>query len=98
MEEIQILLVEDNPADAELVTRLLTRAGLSFTIRRVSTESGFRRELVAGSPHVILADYQLPSFDGLTALAFARTLAPDVPFIFVSGSISDERATRALRS
>ena len=96
-EEIHILLVEDNPADAELIVRLLTRAGLQFDLRRVSTESTFRRELVAGRPDVILADYQLPSFDGLTALTIARTLAPEVPFIFVSGAISDERATRALQ-
>ena len=97
MEEIQILLVEDNPADAELVTRLLTKAGIPFSIRRVSSESSFRRELVAGSPDVILSDYQLPAFDGIAALNIARTLAPDVPFIFISGVISDERASRALR-
>ncbi|HEX2123218.1 MAG TPA: PAS domain-containing protein, partial [Thermoanaerobaculia bacterium] len=97
MEDIQILLVEDNPADAELISRLLTKAGLSFTIRRVSSESSFRRELVAGSPDIILSDYQLPAFDGISALAIARTLAPEVPFIFVSGAISDERATRALQ-
>lgn len=97
MEEIQILLVEDNPADAELVSRLLAKAGLSFHVRRVSSESSFRRELVAGTPDIILSDYELPSFDGIRALAIARTLAPDVPFIFVSGAISDERATRALQ-
>ena len=97
MEELQILLVEDNPADAELISRLLAKAGLSFAIRRVASESGFRRELVAGTPDVILSDYQLPAFDGLSALNIARTLAPDIPFIFVSGTISDERATRALQ-
>lgn len=97
MDEIRILLVEDNPADAELVARLLTKAGLRFSLHRVSSESSFRRELVAGRPDIILADYELPSFDGITALAIARTLAPDVPFIFVSGAITDERATRALQ-
>lgn len=97
MDEMQILLVEDNPADAELISRVLTRAGLAFAIRRVTSESSFRRELVARTPDVILSDYHLPSFDGVTALNIARTLAPDVPFIFVSGTISDERATRALQ-
>jgi len=97
MEEIQILLVEDNPADAELINRLLLKAGLAFAMRRVASESSFRRELVSVAPDVILSDYQLPAFDGLAALNIARTLAPDVPFIFVSGTISDERATRALQ-
>ena len=95
---IRMLLVEDNPADAELELRELKRAGLRLEHRVVDTEQAFRGELTAAVPEVILSDFSMPQFDGMQALALARELAPDVPFIFVSGTIGEEYAIRALKN
>lgn len=97
MTEVRILLLEDNPADAELVLRQLTRANMAYTAKRVSSETAFRRELSSGLVDVILSDYHVPGFDGMAALRVARILAPEVPFIFVSGSLGEERAVAALQ-
>ncbi len=96
---IDILLLEDNPLDAELLSRELHRAEVRFTIQRVETELAFRTRLTTEPlPDVILADYHLPSFDGRAALQIARDLVPQIPFLFVSGSIGEEQAVDALRA
>lgn len=97
-ESVKILLVEDEPNDAELVLRLLRRAGVDCTGLRVDTEHEFRRQLSEFRPHVILSDFSMPRFDGMTALAIAHELHPDIPFIFVSGTIGEEHAIRALKN
>lgn len=94
---IRLLMLEDNPHDAELIDRHLRRAQLEFSASIVDDEEGFRSMLENGDPDVILSDYHLPGFDGVAALRIARTLAPSTPFIFVSGSIGEERAVEALR-
>ena len=94
---LRILMVEDSAADAEMIARQLRDAGLVTAIKRVTTEAALRRELVTGAYDIILADYHLPGFDGFAALQLARELAPALPFIFVSGSIGEERAIHALR-
>jgi PAS domain S-box-containing protein len=95
-EPIHLLVLEDTPSDAELTLRELKRASIDVTARLVDTEDGFRRQLTEWHVDVILADYSLPSFDGAAALRIAREIAPEVPFIFVSGSIGEERAVLAL--
>jgi two-component system sensor histidine kinase NreB len=92
-----ILLLEDVFTDAELVTHELRQGGFLFTTRQVQTRAEFEEALRASPPDVILADYSLPTFDGLSALAIARREIPDVPFIFVSGAIGEERAIEALK-
>src|SRR5712692_12065448 len=96
-EHIRILMLEDNPLDAELIERELRRAKLDFSAHRVETEKEFRDALESTDPDVILGDYNLPGFDGVEALKIASSLVPDTPFIFVSGSIGEERAVQALR-
>jgi len=96
-QHIRILMLEDNALDAELVERELRRAKLDFSARRVETESDFRDALESTDPDVILGDYNLPGFDGVAALKIAGSLLPDTPFIFVSGSIGEERAVQTLR-
>jgi diguanylate cyclase (GGDEF)-like protein len=96
--EIRILMVEDEPAEAELSIRYLRRAGIQCVCRRVETEAALREALRDFTPHIVLSDFTLPSFDGLSALKVAREAAPDLPFIFVSGTIGEERAIEALRS
>ncbi|HEU4619591.1 MAG TPA: PAS domain S-box protein, partial [Gammaproteobacteria bacterium] len=95
---IRILMLEDNAVDAELVTRRLRGDGLDFVSRIVSSELAFRREIAEFSPQIILSDFSLPQFDGLSALRIAHALAPSTPFVFVSGTIGEERAVQALRS
>ncbi|WP_332671295.1 response regulator [Aromatoleum sp.] len=92
-DELRVLQLEDEPADAEVALRELKRAGLAF---RVDAREPFIHALRQFNPDIILADYQLPSFDGQAALAIAREHAPDVPFIFVSGAMGEERAIESL--
>lgn len=95
---VRILLVEDVSNDAELVLRILRKAGLDCTSCRVDTEPGFRKQLVEFSPHVVLSDFTMPLFDGMSALAIAREDQPHIPFIFVSGTIGEEYAIQALKN
>jgi diguanylate cyclase (GGDEF)-like protein/PAS domain S-box-containing protein len=95
---IRILIAEDNRADAELNLRELKRAGLSVEHRIVDTEQEFVRELAGFAPDVIVSDFSMPKFDGMAALAIAHQQVPDTPFIFVSGTIGEEYAIRALKN
>lgn len=96
--KLRLLLVEDSTADAELAIRRLQQAGYDCSFQRVVDEAQMRAALAAGLPDIILSDFSLPQFDGVSALAIARELAPDVPFIFLSGTIGEERAIEALKS
>jgi diguanylate cyclase (GGDEF)-like protein/PAS domain S-box-containing protein len=95
---IKVLLAEDAAIDAELEVRELERAGLSVEVRIVETEREFRQALAEFKPDVILSDFTMPAFDGMSALGIARKECPDVPFIFVSGTLGEEHAIRALKS
>lgn len=95
---LKILLVEDSANDAELALRELKRAGLSCTGLRVDTEPEFERALEDFKPNVILSDFSMPRFDGMAALAIAHEKHPQIPFIFVSGTLGEEYAIRALKS
>jgi PAS domain S-box-containing protein len=95
--ELRILLLEDVRTDAELMERELRKAKLPFSLRRVETKEAFVRELEKFRPDLILADYKLPSFDGLSALAVAQKRCPEVPFIFVSGALGEEMAIETLK-
>lgn len=94
---LRILIVEDNPLDAELEVRELRRAAINMETRIVSTQSGFRSALLEFDPDVILCDFSFPDFDGQTALTIARLLRPQTPFIFVTGTISEDRAVIAVQ-
>ncbi len=95
--EIKVLLVEDQADDADLLIREMRRGGLSIVDRRVESEPAYEEALENFAPDLILSDYTLPGFDGTLALRIARQLRPDVPFIFVSGTIGEERAIEALQ-
>lgn len=96
-DRIRILLLEDNPLDAELAAHYLSRGGIEHSLVHVSHEDEFRAEVESGKHDLILADYHLPDFDGMRALEIARELAPETPFIFLSGSIGEERAVETLK-
>ncbi len=95
---LRVLLVEDVAADAELEVREIKRAGLRVSHRIVDSEKDFVRALREFAPDVILSDFSMPQFDGMDALGLAKELAPDTPFIFVSGTLGEEYAIRALKN
>jgi len=91
-------MVEDEAHDAALVEHALKDGGFDFTFRRVDTEEDFLKELQTFRPAVILSDHGLPAFDGFAALSIAQNKLPDVPFIFVTGSLGEEMAIKALKT
>jgi signal transduction histidine kinase/DNA-binding NarL/FixJ family response regulator len=95
--EIRILMVEDSTADACLMDRELRKGGLAFQATRIETKEDFLSELNQNRPDLILLDHGLPSFDGFTALKLARERVPDVPVIFVTGSLGEETILKTLK-
>jgi diguanylate cyclase (GGDEF)-like protein len=95
---LRVLLLEDVPTDAELETVALRRANIPCESRRVETEHEFLDQLEKFKPDLVLSDFTLPHFDGLKALKLMRERQPELPFIFVSGTIGEERAVEALRN
>ncbi len=95
--KLRLVLVEDDPADGEIIARHLANAHLDCLIHRVQTEAGLLAALAEVQPDLILSDFTLPRFNGLRALTIANTHAPETPFIFVSGTIGEERAIEAMR-
>lgn len=92
-----ILHLEDDEKDAELVYETLLADGLDCVMKRVITQADYLAALEQEDFDLILADFALPSFNGLEALALAHEKRPDVPFIFVSGAIAEARAIELLR-
>ena len=95
---LRILHLEDDPLDAALVEELLQREGLVCHVVRVDTEAAFVRGLDEGAVDVVLADLTLASFDGLSALSVTRKKHPELPFIFVSGTLREDAAVDVLRN
>jgi PAS domain S-box-containing protein len=94
---LRILLLEDDSRDAELIQELLEAEHFVCEMTRVQTRAEFVTALEHDEIDLILADYKLPSFDGASALKLASSARPDVPFIFVSGTIGEELAIEALK-
>ena len=95
---VRILMVEDVPTEAELELRELKRSGLRLESCVVCDENEFRSKVTAFRPDVILSDFSMPGWDGMSALATAREVCPETPFIFVSGTLGEEYAIRALKN
>ncbi|MGH8370267.1 MAG: GAF domain-containing protein, partial [Gammaproteobacteria bacterium] len=94
---LKALIVEDVATEAELAVRELRQSGIYLDTHIVQDEAALRDGLSAFHPDIILSDFTLPQFDGMRALRIAREVSPDIPFIFVSGTIGEERAIEALR-
>ena len=93
---IDVLLIEDNAADAELCCRELRKGGFEPRVERVQTAEEFRARLAAQPYHVILADYTLPTWNGLEALELLRQTGKDIPFILITGTLRPEEAENLL--
>ena len=94
---VRLLMLEDSEADAALITRELQRLTPPPDVRHVQTEASFAAALREFVPDIILCDHNIPSFGGWAALAIARQLAADVPFILVTGSLDEETAVAYLK-
>jgi PAS domain S-box-containing protein len=94
---LRILYLEDDPRDAEVVQETLASNGIRCHVTRVETEADFVASLEQGGFDLILADYTLPSFDGLSALKIAQQVWPHLPLIFVSGTLGEEVVIEALK-
>ena len=95
---LKVLLVEDRQEDAILVERELRRGGLSVTCARVETGKVMRKMVTEECWDIMIADYTLPQFDGLSAFRLYQEFALDIPFIIVSGSIGEDLAVTAMKA
>jgi diguanylate cyclase (GGDEF)-like protein/PAS domain S-box-containing protein len=96
-ETLKILLLEDSLADAELVSWELNHANLHHALKRVETKDEYLHALTSYEPDVILSDHSMPGYDGMSALRAARKKRPATPFIFVSGTLGEDRAVDSLK-
>jgi signal transduction histidine kinase len=94
---IKILLLEDNAADADLLVRQLTKAGIDFSFKIVETRKTFVEALASFSPDIILSDYSMPSFDAGSAFRILQSTGNNIPFIIVSGTIGEENAVMLIK-
>ncbi len=94
---MRILHLEDSPIDGELIQETLSHNGVTCDSVRVDNKDDFLAALQQGGVDLILADYSLPSFDGISALELAKQTCPDVPFIFVSATLGEELAVETLK-
>ncbi len=94
---LSVLLVEDSVGDAELCVRELKQAGFDPTSTRVWTAAGLQAALQGESWDVVLSDYQMPTFDGMAALETLRRSGREIPFVFVTGTLSEETAVECLK-
>lgn len=95
--KINILIVEDRAADAELIERELRKAKIPFTSRRIDTKEAFVRALRDFEPAIVLSDYNLPQFSGPEALRLLKQTGSSAPFILVTGSLTEEVAVKCMK-
>jgi len=96
--QLHILLLEDAPTDAELIERELRKTGLNFILMRVESREAFARALENFLPDIVLSDYNLPGFSGLSALEMVKRDYPEIPVIMVTGALSDQEAVNLLQA
>ncbi len=94
---VRILLLEDNPGDAELCRRKLESSGLEFSIKSVSIQDQFKLEIGTDAYDIVLGDYRLQSWTGLEAIRWLRGTGSLIPFILVSGTLGDELAVECIK-
>ena len=96
--KMRFLLLEDSAADVELISEKLTNSDLDYDLVVVETKAAFESLLESQKIDLVLADYSLPTFDGLSAIEIIQDKYPDIPCILVSGVLGEERAIDALKS
>jgi len=97
-EIVRVLIVEDLPTDAELCEREVKNALKDCQFRRVETRQDYMAALEAFKPDIILSDFKLPGFDGMTALRLALDICPETPFVLVTGSMNEDTAVESMKA
>jgi len=97
-QELRVLIIEDSEDDALLLARELQRGGFVPKFQRIQTAQALEGALAAEPWDLVISDYSLPKFSGTRALRLVRELGSDLPFIFVSGTISEETAVDAMKA
>ncbi|MGH7972272.1 MAG: response regulator, partial [Limisphaerales bacterium] len=98
IQRLRVIQLEDDAQDRFLIERAMRNEGFDCEFVPAATEDQFREALDKAVPDLILSDFTVPGFDGGIALLIANSVYPEVPFIFVSGTIGEERAVEALKS
>ncbi|MEK7435151.1 MAG: response regulator [Cyanobacteriota bacterium] len=96
--KIRILMVEDMKIDSDLIIMELIRGSLDFVSKIVDNEEDFTEEIDLFKPDIIFSDYNLPMFDGVTALEITKNICPDIPFIIISGTIGEEKLVKIFKN
>jgi PAS domain S-box-containing protein len=94
----KILLLEDSKEDAELISHIIKKAGLDFIIKRVDTKEEFINGIATFNPDIILSDHSLPQFNSTEALKICRMQSSSIPFILVTGTVSEEFAVSIMNA
>jgi CheY-like chemotaxis protein len=97
-DSIRILFVEDVQADAELIWNEIKKSGIVFEKKLVDNRIDYIEALKSFEPELIISDYALPQFDGMSALLLKNETLPDIPFILVTGSINEEIAVELMKA
>ena len=98
MSQFRFLFVEDQPVDAEMAIRVLSKNNIEFEYRRVDTEEELIAELENFKPDLVISDYSMPVFDGMKALKICKEMIPELPFIILTGSINEETAVKCMKA
>ena len=94
---INILILEHDPNDVGLLQYELKKSGLDHTSQIVQTQQDYEQAIHSFRPDIILSDFSLPSFDGLSAFRLTQCIAPETPFILISGTIGEENAVELIK-
>lgn len=97
-EKIKILILEDFPPDVELIKRELKKAGIKMSSVRVDNQKDYISQINDYKPDLIISDYSLPQYDGITAIQDLRKISPEIPIIIVTGSLDEETAADTIKS
>src|ERR1044072_1320095 len=97
-QSIKLLILEHDESDLELLLYQLKKGALDFIPTIVETKDEFRAALTESKFDIILSDYSLPGFDGVSAFNIKQEVCPDVPFIIVSGTIGEENAVELIKN
>lgn len=95
---LNVLFIEDLPTDVEISERELSKAGLAFVSLRVETEDGLKKALHSFKPDIVVSDYSMPSFDGMSALVMVLEFDPYLPFIILTGSMNEDIAVSCMKA
>ena len=98
IEEIRVLILDDLPSDADIAKRELKAVIKNPEFKVVDTEKDYVQALKTFKPQVIISDYTLPSFDGLSALNYKNDISPFIPFVLMTGSINEETAVEVMKT